>query len=99
MDDAVQNQSSFLDADYLCNQLIPQDSFYRKFRDRVWPLFKDKHFEDMYCGDNGRPPISPKLLAMAMIIQFHRNLSDRELERACMFDIEVKFALGLKLDE
>ena len=44
-------QSSFLDADYLCDQLIPQDSFYRKFRDHVWPIIKDKHFESMYCGE------------------------------------------------
>ncbi len=92
-------QSSFLDADYLCDQLIPKDSFYRKFRDHVWPLIKDKHFEEMYCNDNGRPPISPRLLAMACILQFHRNLSDREMERACMYDIEIKFALGLRLDE
>lgn len=94
-----EKQASFLDTDYLCDQLISQDSFYRKFRDHVWPVIKDKHFDEMYCGDNGRPPISPRLLAMATILQFHRNLSDREMERACMFDIEIKFALGLRLDE
>lgn len=36
---------------------------------------------------------------MATILQFHKDLSDREMERACMYDIEVKYALGLKLDE
>ncbi|MBK7891908.1 MAG: transposase [Bdellovibrionales bacterium] len=34
-----------------------------------------------------------------MLLQYHMNLSDREMERACMFDIEIKFALGLRLDE
>jgi transposase len=53
----------------------------------------------MYCRDNGRPALSPALLAMATILQFHRNLSDREMERACMYDIEIKYALGLRLDE
>jgi transposase len=53
----------------------------------------------MYCEDNGRPAISPALLAMATILQFYKDLSDREMERACMFDIEVKYALGLKLNE
>jgi transposase len=96
---STESQATFLDADYLCGQLIAQDSFYRKFRDHVWPVIKDKHFEEMYCSDNGRPPISPRLLAMATILQFHRNLSDREMERACMYDIEIKFALGLRLDE
>lgn len=92
-------QGSFLDADYICEQLIPPDSFYRKFRDVVWPLIKDEHFKEMYCNDNGRPPISPSLLAMATILQFHKNLSDRDMELACMYDIQVKYALGLRLDE
>ncbi|MBI1911041.1 MAG: hypothetical protein HYS21_03475 [Deltaproteobacteria bacterium] len=62
-------QGSLLDADYICEQLIPPDSFYRKFRDIVWPIIKDEHLREMYCNDNGRPPISPSLLAMATILQ------------------------------
>jgi IS5 family transposase len=92
-------QRSFYDADSVCERLIPQDSFYRKFKEIVWPLIEDDQFEDMYCKDNGRPSISPALLAMATILQFYRNLSDREMERACMYDIEIKYALGLKLDD
>jgi transposase len=92
-------QGSFYNTDYLCERMIPQDSFYRKFRELVWPLIRDEQFESMYCQDNGRPPIRPSLLAIATILQFHRNLSDREMERACMYDIEIKYALGLRLDE
>jgi transposase len=92
-------QGSFYDADYICEQLIYEDSFYRKFREIVEPLVKDDQFETMYCEDNGRPAISPALLAMATILQFYKNLSDREMERACMYDIEVKYALGLRLNE
>ena len=92
-------QGSFYDPEFVCDQLIPEDSFYRKFKEKVNPLVTDEIFESMYCLDNGRPPISPALLARATILQFHRNLSDRDMERACMFDIEVKFALGLRLDE
>jgi transposase len=92
-------QSSFYDADYICEQLIPEDSFYRKFREIVWPLIKEEQFEALYCANNGRPALSPSLLAMATILQFHRNHSDREMERACMYDIEIKYALGLRLDE
>ena len=92
-------QRSFYDADSVCERLIPQDSFYRKFKGIVWPLIEDEQFETMYCKDNGRPSISPALLAMATVLQFFRNLSDREMERACMYDIEIKYALGLKLDD
>lgn len=94
-----EKQNSFYDAEYICEQLIPQNSFYRKFKTIVDPLIKDSDFSSMYCLDNGRKPISPALLAKAMIIQFYRNLSDRDMERACMYDIEVKYALGLRLDE
>ena len=95
----VDRQRSFYDADYICAQLIPQDSFYRKFREIVASLIKDKQFESMYCKDNGRPAISPSLLAMATILQFHKNLSDRDMEQACMYDIQIKYALGLSLEE
>jgi transposase len=86
---SFEKQGSFYDSDYVCDQLIPPDSFYRKFREVVCPIIKDEDFEEMYCVDNGRPPISPSLLAMATILQFHKNLSDREMERACMYDIEI----------
>lgn len=96
---AKDTQMSFSDADYLCSQIIPEDSFYRKFRDIVSPLLQDDTFSDMYVLDNGRPAIPPSLLAMATILQFYRNLSDRDMERACMYDIEIKYALGLRIDD
>src|SRR3989338_184505 len=94
-----ERQASFYDAEYICEELIPADSYYRKFKKIVSPLMDELDFETMYCQDNGRPPISPKLLAQVLLLQFHKNLSDREMERACMYDIEIKYALGLKLNE
>jgi transposase len=93
------HQRSFYDADQVCESLIPPDSFYRKFREVVAPLITDDQFAAMYSPDTGRPAIPPSLLACATILQFHRNLSDREMERACRYDIEGKYALGLRLDE
>lgn len=92
-------QKSIFDTDFLCEELIPQDSFFRKFRELVWPVIKDVDFESLYCKDNGRPAISPSLLAMATIIQMHKNLSDREMERSALFDLEIKYALGVGIDE
>ena len=62
-------QRSFYDADQVCEQLIPPDSFYRQFREVVAPLIQDEQFAAMYCPDNGRPPIPPSLLACATILQ------------------------------
>jgi hypothetical protein len=37
-----EHQASFFDVDFLCESLIPPDSYYRKFRELVWPLLKDE---------------------------------------------------------
>jgi hypothetical protein len=47
-----ERQGSFYDADFIFEQLIPEDSFYRKFREVVTPLISDRDFEDIYCTDN-----------------------------------------------
>ncbi|MFH1094320.1 MAG: IS1182 family transposase [Candidatus Omnitrophota bacterium] len=94
-----EKQMNFNDTDYLCSRLIPENNFYRKFREIVEPLLKDEVFSSMYSADNGRPAISPALLSMATILQFYRNLTDREMERACMYDLEIKYALRLRVDD
>lgn len=94
-----EKEASIYDIDPICDKLIPPDSFYRKFREVVWPLIHEEDFASIYCENNGRPAIQPPLLAMATILQFHKNLSDREMERASMYDLEIKYALGLRLDE
>ena len=62
------------------------------FRELIWPLLKDEDFASIYCADNGRPPIASRLLAMALLLQVHKDLSDREMEGACMYDLEIKRA-------
>jgi transposase len=92
-------QTSFYDTDAIADPLLPPDSFHRQFRELVWPLIQDQDFESIYCIHNGRPAISPALLAMALILQYHENLSDREMEAACRYDLRLKYALGLGIDE
>lgn len=73
-------QGSFLDTDYLCERLVPKDSFYRRFRELVSPLISDDLFSDLYCPDNGRPALAPSMMACACILQRYMDLSDREME-------------------
>jgi hypothetical protein len=49
--------------------------------------------------ENGRPAIPPVMLGCACVLQFYRGFSDREMEEACMYDIRIKHALGLEIDE
>ncbi len=62
-------------------------------------MITDRQFAPTYSLDTGRPAIPPSLLACATILQFYRNCSDRDMERAYSFDIEVEYAPGLRLDE
>jgi len=48
-------QTSFIDTDYICERLVPQDSFYRKFSELVAPLVTGGQFDNMHRADNGRP--------------------------------------------
>ncbi len=45
---ASDHQASFFDVDYLCEHLIPPESYYRKFRELVWPLLTDEDFAALY---------------------------------------------------
>jgi len=48
----IGDKNSSCDTDSICEQLIPADSFYRKFREVVRPLISDEQFQAMYCIDN-----------------------------------------------
>ena len=39
-----EHQASFFDVDVLCESLIPPESYYRKFRELIWPLLTDEAF-------------------------------------------------------
>lgn len=43
-----EKQTTFYDASYICDKLIPKDKFCRKFREIVWPVIKDE--ELVGCG-------------------------------------------------
>lgn len=73
----------------LVESLLPQDSFYRRFRELLWPLIQEADFASLYCTNNGRPALSPALLARVLILQFHENRSDREMEAACQYDLRL----------
>lgn len=81
------------------DKMIEKGSIWWHLRHEVAPLLPDEMFSEMYSLDNGRPAISPSMLAIATIIQMHERLSDRRMEEAARYDVRVKYALGLEVDE
>ena len=75
---------------------IPKKSFWARFHTWAWEQgnLKDEEFAHLY-SDIGRPSVSPAQLTAAILIQLEKDLSDRELEEATLYDDRVKYALGM----
>lgn len=78
---------------------VGRDSFYGLLASHREELFRDEDFTDLYCSDNGRPSVPPSLLAMALLLQVHDGVSDKEAKARADFDLRWKVALGIGLEE
>src|SRR5215203_5397826 len=78
---------------------VRRDSFYGFLASHRTELFHDEHFADLYCLDNGRPSVSPSLLATALLLQAYEGASDEEAKARADFDLRWKVALGIGLEE
>lgn len=78
---------------------VGRDSFYGFLASHREELFLDEDFTDLYCSDNGRPSVSPSLLATALLLQAYEGVSDEEAKARADFDLRWKVALGVGLEE
>ncbi|MEV0742631.1 transposase [Streptomyces sp. NPDC050549] len=77
---------------------FPKGSLAIRVRDELGPLFRDEEFADLFPV-RGRPAWSPAGLALALVWQFVEGLTDRQAAEAVRARIDVKYALGLELDD
>src|SRR5689334_12450040 len=73
-------------------------NLYLTIGDQLGSLFDDVDFAALYA-DEGKPALSPNLLALVTIFQFLENLPDREAADAVRARIDWKYALHLALDD
>lgn len=73
-------------------------SIYLTIGDQLGTLFDEVDFARLYAAD-GKPALSPNLLALVTIFQFMENLPDREAADAVRSRIDWKYALHLALDD
>ncbi|WP_275562816.1 transposase [Streptomyces sp. 5-6(2022)] len=66
--------------------------------DRLDELFVDEDFADWYPAD-GRKGLSPARLALASVLQYTENLTDRQAAEAVRCRLDWKYCLGLELDD
>jgi transposase len=79
-------------AKYLAN-----DDPYKLIGDTLYEQYHDEQFADLYHPE-GKPALSPVLLAFVTIFQNLENLSDRKTVEAPACNLKWKYALHLPLD-
>jgi transposase len=77
--------------------LIPAGSPYRLVGDVLYSQYDEADFVDLYDAE-GKPGISPVLLAFVTVFQFLEDLSDRKAVEALRMRLDWKYALHLPLD-
>ncbi|WP_307040090.1 transposase [Streptomyces achromogenes] len=69
-----------------------------RVRDELGELFADAEFAEAF-GSRGRPGWSPGQLALVTVAQFAENLTDRAAVHRVRYGMDLKYALGLELDD
>ena len=67
-----------------------------RIADALGPVYQDSQFAALFPR-RGQPAAAPGRLALAVVLQFMENLSDREAADAVRGRIDWKYALGLAL--
>lgn len=93
-------QRGLFDADTLCGEYVAGEEgndFYVFLSKHRQAIFRDEDFAELYCRDNGRRSVPPSLLALALVLQTHDDVSDEEARDRARYDLRWKTAMGVGL--
>ncbi len=82
----------------VAHAVFPQGNPCLRLRDRLGPIFADEEFATLF-PKSGQPAECPWQLALATLLQFSENLSDRRAADAVRSRIDWKYLLGLPLSD
>ena len=77
---------------------FPKGTLCLRIADALGPVYQDSQFASLFPR-RGRPAEAPGRLALAVVLQFVENLSDRAAAEAVRGRIDWKYALGLALSD
>ena len=77
---------------------FPKGTLCLRIADALGPVYQDNQFAALFPR-RGQPAEAPGRLALAVVLQFVENLSDREAADAVRGRIDWKYALGLALTD
>src|SRR5215210_1876337 len=91
------DQANLFGANVAYSDLLEEKDLCHIIKNEIAPLLKDSDFEDMY-KDGGRPPVSPRILALTLLMQFLERLPDRAASLNLRYRLDWKIAFGLPID-
>ena len=80
------------------DRLVPADHYLRQVLAVVDFERCRQELVSCYSPDQGRPAIEPTLLLKLEFLQYHYNLSDREVVEQSRYNLAFRYFLGLSLD-
>jgi len=90
-------QGLLFGADRMLGDFLRSEDLCYTIQNEVAPRIHLADFEDMY-GEGGRPPVSPKVMVLILILQYLERLSDRAAAHNLRYRLDWKIALGVELD-
>ena len=76
--------------------LLDEDDPYRLIGEQLFATLNEEEFGDLYSSE-GKPGISPVILAFVSVFQFMERLADRQAVQALRMRLDWKYALQLPL--
>jgi transposase len=82
---------------FIFTTTVPDDHYLRKVKQAI--AFEDCRdlIAASYCRDQGRPAIEPLLLLKLEFLEYHYNLSDRQVIEQAHYNMAYRWFLGLSL--
>ncbi len=80
--------------------LVPQDHLLRKINKYIDFSFIDELVKDLYCHDNGRPAVDPKILVKILLLGYLYGIrSERQIIREVQVNVAYRWFLGYGLTD
>jgi len=76
--------------------ILKEDSPYRLIGEKLFERFQEQDYADLYSPE-GKPGISPVILAFVTVFQFMEKLPDRQAAESLRMRMDWKYALRLPL--
>jgi transposase len=86
------------DTQRVARAAFPHGNIYMQVADRLGTIYHDAQFAALFPR-RGQPAATPARLALATVLQFAEDLSDRQAAEAVRSRIDWKYVLGLELTD